>query len=74
LALSKPLLRRNRKLEHCSLPHFRFHPNAAAETLNDLPAKRKANARTGNFLAMQTLKHAEYVLGIRRIDANTVIA
>ena len=39
-----------------------------------LPAKCEPNARAGNFLAVQTLEHAEYELGVRRINADAVIS
>src|SRR5580698_686998 len=42
-------------------------------TLNYLLAECQSNTCTGNFLSVQTLKHAKYELGVRRVDTDAVI-
>jgi hypothetical protein len=74
MAAAKPVPAWDREFKGGTMPRFRFHPNAPAMAFHYLPAKCEPNASAGNFLAVQALEHAEYELGVRRINADAVVS
>ena len=42
-------------------------------TFDDLLTKCESDACTGNFISVQTIEHAEYLLSVFRIQANAIV-
>lgn len=52
----------------------RFDPNLASMAVDDRFADRQPRARAGELLTgVQTFEHFEHTIGVRRVDADTVI-
>src|ERR1051325_5723130 len=64
-----------REAEGRALARFRFDPDAASMAVYDFLADRQTHAVAGTLGArMEAAKDTEHLLGVLRLDANTVVA
>src|SRR5262245_1309978 len=71
--MSATARRRHRKVEGRALAGLRGEPDASTVALDDLAAERQPHAAAGD-LRMEAPEHGEDLVGLRRLDADAVVA
>src|SRR5439155_1094098 len=68
-----PSVVRDREIKFRSTTQLRFHPDAAVVALDNTLADRKTHARSGDRLAVKSLKRAENLRVVLRSDAEAIV-